>query len=538
MSNAQDDQGGYPYRRSWAAHAAALAAALLIGFGLREAVVRFPRGLLTDDAYFCAKIAYNLAQHGISSFDGVHVTDGYHLLWTWMLSGLSWVMGLVTADRAVHLSAMISLYLFLGAGIGLRFGRSWPAVLLFGLLAVAPKMLMETTLLALLALMLAEELLGRPAGRARPGRIVLLTFLIPLARIDGVLFPLILAAGVAFRRPAGRRVALATGAGTVAGTAAQLLANHAIAGHWWSVSAALKAGELGSLGEFASLGALGSMRALGANVATNLGTNLSGHYWGGLVAFVCFGVVLLLAAAAVRGMPAGARAPWDRGSLVTLLVASGGYVGLHLVANETMRYWYYVPSLYLLGFALQEAAPSSRWAGRMLRVGWIVLVAGILGKYAADSHLRREEIAHARTFTEQLRQIVPEQALIFQVDGTGYTGFVSGRRVVSGDGLVNTHDYARRLEANGLGGYLREEAIGYLVTTEYPRGDTLLAHHGLIVTRQRAETLIAPPPGLARLTAFGLHRLRDPRARDPHAPVPYVRVPEPREPARRSEARP
>ncbi len=554
---------GYPYRRCWYAYALALVVACLIGFGLREALVRFPRGLLTDDAYFYAQIAYNLADQGISSFDGVHVTDGYHLLWTWLLSGLSWVVGLFTSARDIHLSAMIGLYLFVGAVIGCRFGRSLAMVLLFSLVAVVPKMLMETTLLALLVLMLAEELFEQSPAQAhaaeagsspaRPSpawpsqrrhvwagavRVLVLTVLIPLTRIDAMLFPLILAAGFWMRGSMDWRNPFATAssttassttatsaagatvvAGVVAGCGAQLLANRAIAGHWLSVSATLKAGVFGD------------PRA----VASNLQANLSGHYWGGLVAFLLFVAVLLLAVAVVNGWAFRARvgreitrsvnasetreitreitrentrekAGWDRFALKTLLVAAAAYVGFHLLANNTMRYWYYVPSLCLLIFALQEAAPARSWAGRLVRVGWIVLAAGLMAKYAADSHLRGDEIAHARSFVRELREAVPEDELIFQIDGTGYVGFVSGRRVVSGDGLVNSHAYARRLLANRLAGYPREENIGYLVTSEYPRGDTLIAHHGLVVTRDQVETLITPPGGLARLTAFGLHR--------------------------------
>jgi hypothetical protein len=40
---------------------------------------------------------------------------------------------------------------------------------------------------------------------------------------------------------------------------------------------------------------------------------------------------------------------------------------------------------------------------------------------------------------------VAKDALIYQVDGSGYIGFMSQRHIVNGDGLVNTHDYAKKL---------------------------------------------------------------------------------------------
>ena len=39
-----------------------------------------------DDFFYYAQIARNLAQHGISSFDGIHLTNGYHPLWLLLLT--------------------------------------------------------------------------------------------------------------------------------------------------------------------------------------------------------------------------------------------------------------------------------------------------------------------------------------------------------------------------------------------------------------------------------------------------------------------
>ncbi len=38
-------------------------------------------GFFQDDFFYYLKIADNLAQHGLSSFDGTHLTNGYHPLW-------------------------------------------------------------------------------------------------------------------------------------------------------------------------------------------------------------------------------------------------------------------------------------------------------------------------------------------------------------------------------------------------------------------------------------------------------------------------
>jgi hypothetical protein len=45
-------------------------------------------GFFEDDFFYYVQIAQNLARHGISSFDGIHLTNGYHPLWMLVLVAL------------------------------------------------------------------------------------------------------------------------------------------------------------------------------------------------------------------------------------------------------------------------------------------------------------------------------------------------------------------------------------------------------------------------------------------------------------------
>ncbi|GAC1359598.1 MAG: hypothetical protein NVSMB3_07180 [Acidobacteriaceae bacterium] len=49
-------------------------------------------GFFQDDFFYYLKVAENLALHGISSFDGVHLTNGYHPLWLLTLTLLRWCL--------------------------------------------------------------------------------------------------------------------------------------------------------------------------------------------------------------------------------------------------------------------------------------------------------------------------------------------------------------------------------------------------------------------------------------------------------------
>ena len=54
-------------------------------------------GLLEDDSYFYAQIAFNWPRYGTFTFDGLDPTSGFHLLWGTLLSALSALLLLFSA---------------------------------------------------------------------------------------------------------------------------------------------------------------------------------------------------------------------------------------------------------------------------------------------------------------------------------------------------------------------------------------------------------------------------------------------------------
>lgn len=473
-----------PARPQWAG-LILVGGALLIAFGLLDSIARFPRGLLTDDAYFYAKIASNLARDGVSSFDGIHPTDGYHLLWTWVLAGVSWLVLRVTADSGVHLSAMIAAYLLIAAWIGLRFGRTLAWAIVLFLLSVVFKMLMETTLLAFLLLVLSEELLWRPSrGRRGWWKLILCALLVPLVRIDALFMPMLVAVGALMAR-GDRRSGWLVGASSALGGGLQLTANHAISGHWMSVSAQIKAAPL----------------AIGQNLAANL----TGLYWGGLISFGLFVLAVLFALLRARRQAIHEL----RWGAYAVLATATAFVVAHLLFNNCIRYWYYVPALYLVLQTVFESSPGREGPGlrAFSRVLAVALLVGLVGKYAVDSHLRSREIAHSSRFVTEVKRLISPETLIFQIDGTGFIGYFTERSVINGDGLVNTHEFAGRLREDDLAGYLDENGVEYLIHNSYPVHDKLITHHGLVVRSEDVQALVSPPAGLARHTAFGLYKL-------------------------------
>src|SRR6267154_3387071 len=90
---------------------AALASLLLAGL-LLPAMRAAPVISIEDDGFFYAKIAYNIATGHGSTFDGLNVTSGYHLLWAFVLAACSKVLAIFTLDRSYHLAIYVALASF------------------------------------------------------------------------------------------------------------------------------------------------------------------------------------------------------------------------------------------------------------------------------------------------------------------------------------------------------------------------------------------------------------------------------------------
>jgi hypothetical protein len=463
-----------------------------VAFFLQDSWARFPRGLLTDDAYFYVKIAWNLGVHGASTFDGLHITDGYHLLWAWVLAGSSIVTGLFTATASAHLGAMLWVYLMVCWAIALRFGRGFFEVILLFLLGLVFKALMETTLLALLLLLLWERVYladpRAPRSLLRP----LLLLLIPLVRIDAVLIVGLLALSPLFGAGRAERPALWRGVFVdilwiAAGFFLQLGIHFAIFGEWATVSMLLK-----GFGE--------------ASWADRLRQNFTGFYGANLLSIAIFVVFWGLATAAALRRPGAERARH-----IVVLLAPALFVLFHLLANGTISYWYFVPAV------LPHAAYFLRWGpdirnplGLAGRAALLAIVLLFVAKWVVDTRVRAPQIANSERFVAEVRAIVPPGEAVYQIDASGWVGWFSGLPVVNGDGLVNDHAYARRLGEGKLAGYLNQEKIRYVIHNIYPENGVLFEQGGLTVSMDSVGTLIAPPPGFPRLTAFGLYRVRTP----------------------------
>ncbi len=78
--------------------------------------VRWLVGVVPDDAFYYLKIARNLATHGLSSFDGINATNGYHPGWMLLMTVCA---KLFSTPQSLLRAALIVAFLFHVAGSAL-----------------------------------------------------------------------------------------------------------------------------------------------------------------------------------------------------------------------------------------------------------------------------------------------------------------------------------------------------------------------------------------------------------------------------------
>jgi hypothetical protein len=190
-------------------------------------------------------------------------------------------------------------------------------------------------------------------------------------------------------------------------------------------------------------------------------------------------------------------------------VFSGG----HLVSHP-IPFWCYLPAYLVLWFALLRCQVG-RPALLRLRRATLCAVAFVAIAFTAHKlalHVRNREISRgARDFVARIEAHVPEGGRIYQIDGSGFTGFFSQRAVMNGDGLVNTYEYARRMREGRLAGILDEQGVCYVITNRQTGDGPLVDFGGLVVTRADVDEVFRTATyGRFPTTDFVLHRRRAP----------------------------
>lgn len=442
--------------------------------------------LVPDDACFYPRIAQNvLLGHGVT-FDGLGVTTGFHPAWFLALTGVLKAVTLVFPNvlHDGHLLFRISLLatcavnLLLGLvtyGLLRRATASRWAFLCMALaLSMAVRLMgyglmMETHLLILfLGVLLwaaGHYATAAPPRRLRTGlALAAAGALVPLACIDFSIVAF-LVAFLAFAFRGSRSDRTAAGwivGGAAAGIALNMAFNFAVTGNLFSTSAYLKN--------------YGPPLDMLEQLAVNLGR---ARAWTGRLD----GAAALVLAGTAGWIFRHKDAPGRPGvlRLAFFCAASFSLLFLHLLKNNLPAPWYYWPFRYFLflgaaagllaladRFAAGRPRPGPRWISGLGHLAALLIVLHAGQSLRAGLNDLPMDRGHAAVygFSKDVAARVPEDGLALCEDFSGFISLFSQRRIVNGDGLVNSPEFISGYLTQGkVWDYLKTRRIGYYVVS-------------------------------------------------------------------------
>lgn len=66
-------------------------------------------------------------------------------------------------------------------------------------------------------------------------------------------------------------------------------------------------------------------------------------------------------------------------------------------------------------------------------------------------------------FANELRELVPDETKIYQIDYSGLVSYFSGKKIINGDGLINSFEYYQYIKGGKLSDYLNKVRPQYLI---------------------------------------------------------------------------
>jgi len=445
------------------------AAAIAIGYKSIVGQIHFQ-----DDAYYYLVIANNLVSHGLSSFDGIHYTNGYHPLWMVLLYLLFVLMGphaqpaqqvlaVASLEQSLYVTSVVMCLVFAlrlasrrtAIGVGFVFVAIWLVSPAHGIFSQGMETTLATLLLIGLLFCISERYL-RVAG--------LLMGLLALARLDTAVFiglPLVVWTFAQRKAPWLKlRCILPFGALL----ACYMLSNFITTGHAEPISGALKS-------SFPAIHWQGGFLREPLLLAQRFGwTTLL------LTANIIFviGALIVSALGLVLGAKGGngshaARTAW----IISLLLVLNLLAFQRWTKSIDPRYFALptVAAIFSAGYAIARIVLDPR------RTPLYIFVKGVFGfvlamtvlvapAYALRAASKLAVVPGADREISRMRAIgalLPAGSIIAGTD-VGALSFWSGHRVINLDGLVNDWDYQRVIRDKGLKQYLHAEGVSYIAT--------------------------------------------------------------------------
>ncbi len=136
-----------------------------------------------------------------------------------------------------------------------------------------------------------------------------------------------------------------------------------------------------------------------------------------------------------------------------------GFIALHFLFNQqSVREWYYSIPIFVNFLSLNQIKISKKLIVVLI---FILLILNVFYFILFRANYYNHNSAY--DFAKKVKELVPENSKIYQVDHTGLISFFSERQIINGDGLINSIDYYKAVKDKRLKDYLMELKPDYLI---------------------------------------------------------------------------
>ena len=438
-----------------------VSAAVIILFSFLSSI-EFLLNFADDDSFFYIKTAYNFSIGYGSTFDRVDLTNGYHPLWFLILSAYFSAVNLFSAFTPelyyrytvvlillINAITIYTLYLYFRKTDNGKFNKQIILFIPLYLTFVAIRDFgMETHLLCLIiAIYLYVKSEEVSSGRIRfilKGILLALIFLTRIDYLFTVIPVIIISDYLTTVKQFRKKYLLCSFISLLAVTLIYFSSNYFFFGEMLPVTAKIKS-TFPETQLFHNIGKLLEPGAFTNQFAKTVYTAV---------------IILLFILFSFKDKFKNTFTKSDY-FLFGVCCASFVYLLLNILINKhALKEWYvafpaFVSSLMLV--RILYLFPRTY----MLSLTFFILMFFFMFYV---TRIENPKWNSAYYYSKEIKKNTVEEDKIFMIDLSGIIGFFSERRIVNGDGLINSYEYQKYLSTNNLTEYFKDKNIDYYST--------------------------------------------------------------------------
>ena len=405
----------------------------------------------SDDSYFYLKTAWNFSKGMGSTFDGINLTNGYHPLWFLVLSAYYSILNLfgnLSPELILKFTFLItafinliSIYLIYSILKKIDFVKPTTSIFIFYLLIIPFTLFyligLETQIFLVIYLSLIFLLYKDEENNKRSDLLVgILCGLLFLSRID---FGLLLSASFIIRdliRTKFRQNFLSLII-FLSFVLIYLIINKIYFGTFSSISSYYKF----------SFDVKSNLKFLPLPFSNPIDFSM-------LFIFIVSGIIYWSFKSKVIDRKSEIIKVFEISYIVSLL-----FLLIQIFLNrQGLREWYYSFPIFIAFTLLVTVIDRKRILDLFVFLSTLMFVV-----YFTIFRMNYYNHDSAYEFSKKVNALVKKDETIFQIDYSGLISFFSDRKIVNGDGLINSYDYYELLKQGRLFNYLDELNPEYFI---------------------------------------------------------------------------